>query len=274
MRLAKALFNFYLEASMHVALSATALVGITALSVPLPWNVSLLGFVFFGTVVYYNFVKYGVGAKKYLVVSTSYHKRIQGFSFVCLGIAFYFLSCLSWDIWGAVAVLGLLAALYAVPVLPHKGNLRGWGGLKIYIVALVWTGVTVGLPLIAAQRAMTWDLWVLVVQRFVLVTVLMLPFEIRDLPQDDKRLRTLPQVLGVRNTQRLGVVLVGVFFVLTLLYRELSSLVLGVYAVLSVLLAWACWSASAKQSRYFASFWVEGIPIVGLALLGVAQQYL
>lgn len=272
MQIVKTLFNFYLDASIHVALAATSLVGATVLLAHLPWKVSLLAFVFFSTIVCYNFVKYGVDAYMYFVVPNKNHKPIQWFSFGCFGFALYFLSCLSWDIWIAVGVLSFFVALYALPVLPHAQNLRSWGGLKIYSVALVWTGVTVGLPLMVAHRSMTWDMWVLVVQRFILIMVLLLPFEIRDLRWDDKRLKTLPQVLGIRNTQRLGFVLAVVFFVLTLLKRELFFLEIEMHAVLSMLLIGGCLSKNKMQSPYFASFWVEGIPIGWVGLLGLAKH--
>ena len=198
---------------------------------------------------------------------------IQPCTLICLGFALYFLSRFSVDIWVAVAVLSLLSILYAVPLSPRTRTLRRWVGLKIYIVALVWTGVTAGLPLIASHYSMRWDLWVLVVQRFILIVALMIPFEIRDLPQDDTRLRTLPQVLGVQNTQRLGVVLALAFLVLTFLKQEVTSSEIGMRAVLSVLLVWVCSSAHRMQFRYFAAFWVEGIPIGWLGVLALAECY-
>lgn len=273
MRIVKVLFDFYLEASIHVALAATALTGATVLLAHLPWNVPLLAFVFFSTVVCYNLIRYGVKTNTYFVVSKRYRTMIQPCTLICLGFALYFLSRFSVDIWVAVAVLSLLSILYAVPLSPRTRTLRRWVGLKIYIVALVWTGVTAGLPLIASHYSMRWDLWVLVVQRFILIVALMIPFEIRDLPQDDTRLRTLPQVLGVQNTQRLGVVLALAFLVLTFLKQEVTSSEIGMRAVLSVLLVWVCSSAHRMQFRYFAAFWVEGIPIGWLGVLALAECY-
>lgn len=273
MRIVKVLFDFYLESNIHVALAATALTGATVLLAHLPWNVSLLAFVFFSTVVCYNLIRYGVKTDAYFVVSKRYRTIIQPCTLVCLGFALYFLSRFSGDIWVAVVVLSVLSILYAVPLSPRIHTLRHWGGLKVYIVALVWTGVTAGLPLIASRCSMHWDLWVLVVQRFILIVVLMIPFEIRDLPQDDTRLRTLPQVLGVQNTQRLGIVLTVAFLILTFLKQEVTSLEIGMRAVLSVLLVWVCSSAHWMRSRYFAAFWVEGIPIGWLGVLALAERY-
>lgn len=273
MPFAQQLFTFYLKASIHVALAATALAGATMVLLPLAGNGLLLAFVFFSTVVGYNFVKYGVEAHKYATHSRRYYKRIQHFSLLCAAAALYCLSGLSVAVWAAVGVLGLLSLLYAVPLWPGTQNLRSLGGLKIYLVALVWTGVTVALPLIAAQRAVHWQVWVLALQRFVLVLVLLLPFEIRDLPKDDRRLRTLPQVLGVKNTQRLGVVLALVVFALTFLKQEFTPLEVVLRAVLSGLLVAVVLFQNKSQSPYFVSFWVEGIPIGWLGLLGLAELF-
>lgn len=271
MPFAQQLFTFYLKASIHVALAATALAGATMVLLPLPGNGLLLAFVFFSTVVGYNFVKYGVEAHKYPIASRRYYKTIQRFSLLCAGAALYCLSQLSVAVWAAVGVLGLLSLLYAVPLWPGARNLRSLGGLKIYLVALVWTGVTVVLPFIAAQHAIHWNVGILALQRFVLVLVLLLPFEIRDLPKDDTRLCTLPQILGVKNTQRLGIVLALVLFALTLLKQELTLLEVVLRAVLSVLLVAVGLSQNKSQSPYFVSFWVEGIPIAWLGALALAE---
>ena len=212
MKTLKSIFDFYLDASIHVALAVLSLAGVTFHLLGISSDIDLLGFIFFGVIVCYNFIKYGVEAYKYLIVSNAYHKIIQIFSFASFGFALYFLLQLDAKIWWATVILGLLSALYAVPFLPSAKNLRSLGGLKIYIVAFVWAGFTVLLPVLDVQMPIGWDFWVLFLQRVLLVLVLIIPFEIRDMQWDDKDLRTLPQVLGVRRTQNLGIVLAVVFF--------------------------------------------------------------
>ena len=84
------LLDFYLDASIHVALAVTALVLVTYLFLNIPVENPLLGFSFFSSIVCYNFIKYGVEAKKYLIVSKTYHKRIQTFSFLSFFPAIWF----------------------------------------------------------------------------------------------------------------------------------------------------------------------------------------
>ena len=141
MRTLKAIFDFYLDASIHVAVAVISMAGVTFHLLGSSSDIDLLGFIFFSVIVCYNFIKYGVEAYKYLIVSNAYHKIIQIFSFVSFAFAIYFLLRLDEEIWVATLVLGVLSALYAVPLLPRAKNLRNLAGLKIYIVAFVWAGL-------------------------------------------------------------------------------------------------------------------------------------
>ncbi|WP_420604224.1 hypothetical protein [Flagellimonas sp.] len=272
MRTLDFIFNFYLNASVHVALSVLALLGITSLFLEVPFNFFLFGFVFFSTIVCYNFVKYGVEAKKYLVVASTYHKNIQFFSFFCFVLAIYFLINLDKKIWIAVLCLGLISTLYAIPFLPKAKNLRNLGGFKIYIVALVWVGFTVLLPILDNDLDINWDLKISFLQRFILVVALILPFEIRDLQWDDPQIKTLPQVFGIYKTRMLGIALTIVFFVLTFLKDNLIGMEILMRLLISSLLIIVFLQKGRMQRRYFASFWVEGIPILCFGIFWVLRN--
>ncbi len=268
MRTAKFLFNLYLDASFHVSLAVASFTVITYCFLGVFYDFYLLGFVFFATVVCYNFVKYGVEAHKYLVVSNQYHRIIQILSFISFGMAIYFLWHLSTTVWIAVTGLGLISTLYAVPMLPNAKNLRSLGGFKIYVIAFVWTGFTTLLPVLNAYMEPNWDVGILCLQRFILVLVLIIPFEIRDMKWDDSALKTLPQVIGPRKTQNLGLVLLGIFFLLTFLKDTLNTEEIVFRLLLVFFLVPFFLVNQTKQSKYFSSFWVEGMPILwALAIL-------
>ncbi|MDC6385958.1 hypothetical protein D2V93_10465 [Flagellimonas taeanensis] len=273
MKTLKSIFDFYLDASIHVALAVLSLAGVTFHLLGISSDIDLLGFIFFGVIVCYNFIKYGVEAYKYLIVSNAYHKVIQVFSFVSFGFSLYFLLQLDAMIWWATGILGLLSALYAVPFLPSTKNLRSLGGLKIYIVAIVWAGFTVLLPVLDAQMPINWDFWVLFLQRMVLVLVLIIPFEIRDLQWDDKDLRTLPQVLGVRRARNLGIVLSVVFFLLTFLKDEIHQVEVILRLTLTVVLIFVLIANEKMKSRYFVSFWVEAIPVFWFGMFWWVERF-
>lgn len=273
MKVLKSIFDFYLDASIHVALAVLSLAGVTFHLLGISSDIDLLGFIFFGVIVCYNFIKYGVEAYKYLIVSNAYHKIIQAFSFVSFGFALYFLVQLDVKIWWATAVLGFLSALYAVPFLPSAKNLRSLGGLKIYIVAFVWAGFTVLLPVLDTQMSLDWDFWILFLQRFLLVLVLIIPFEIRDMQWDDKALRTLPQVLGIRLTLNLGIVLAVVFFLLTFLKDSAHQVEIVLRFGLTMVIIFVLLATKRMKSKYFVSFWVEAIPIFWFGMFWWIERF-
>nr|WP_321410826.1 hypothetical protein [uncultured Allomuricauda sp.] len=273
MRTLKAIFDFYLDASVHVAVAVISMAGVTFHLLGSSSDINLLGFVFFSVIVCYNFIKYGVEAYKYLVVSNAYHKVIQMFSFVSFAFAVYFLLQLNGDIWIATAVFGVLSALYAVPLLPSAKNLRNLGGLKIYIVAFVWAGFSVLLPVLDAKMTLDWDVAVTFIQRMLLVLVLILPFEIRDLQWDDKSLRTLPQVLGVKRTTKLGVGLILIFFLMTFLKDSIHQNEITLRFILSTVLIFVLISKKRMESKYFVMFWVEAIPIFWFCMFWWTENY-
>ena len=273
MRTLKAIFDFYLDASIHVAVAVISMAGVPFHLLGSSSDVNLMGFIFFSVIVCYNFIKYGVEAYKYLIVSNAYHKIIQLFSFVSFAFAVYFLLQLNRDIWIATTILGVLSALYAVPLLPSANNLRNLAGLKIYIVAFVWAGFSVLLPVLDAKMTLDWDFAVTFIQRMLLVLILILPFEIRDLQWDDKSLRTLPQVLGIKNATRLGIGLILIFFLMTFLKDEIHQNEIPLRLILSAVLVFILISKKRMQSKYFVMFWVEAIPIFWFSLFWFVKEF-
>ncbi len=261
MKFLKRIFNFYLDASIHVGLAVFALLKVTSILFKVELSNHLSFFVFLGTIVCYNFIKYGVEAGKYILVNNRYHKSIQIFSLVAFVFGCYHGYFLSIDSWLIILILTGLTGLYALPVLPQSNNLRSLGGLKIFLVAIVWSGITVVLPYTEISRILVWNDWVEVVQRLLLVLVLMIPFEIRDLAYDKPELKTIPQRIGVTKTKIFGSFLVLFFFFLTFLKDDISELELIAKAVLFLILGGLMIITKRDQTRYFASFWVEFVPI-------------
>ena len=267
MRILFRLFNFYLDASIHVALAILALVHVTSLTLNITMDIHLMWFLFFGSIACYNFVKYGVEAEKYILVTNLHQKHIQWLSFMVLVAAGYHAYFLSMQVNFAIAVLVVLTGLYAIPVLPHTKNLRSLGGLKIYVVAAVWAGATVILPVVAAEKVISWDIRVETLQRFLFVLILLVPFEIRDLAYDSPELRTLPQRFGIRTTKIIGAFAIVAFYLMTLLKEYISSTEIAVNGIISLILVILIWLTRKGRSVYFASFLVEAVPILWWGLL-------
>lgn len=273
MKLLEKLFDFYLDASIHVALAVFCLIQVTVVFLNISPNRHLSLYIFFGTIAGYNFIKYGVEAKKYILVANGYHKNIQFFSFACLGIAIYQAYFLNLQTWVAIGVLLILTGLYALPILPMGIKLRSHGLIKVALVGLIWTGITVVLPVLAINEPISWDFAVEAIQRFALVIVLLLPFEIRDLDYDSPDLHTLPQRFGVANTKILGAFVTFLFFSLTFLKDELSTIEAISCGILFLTLGFMMYITKRNQARYFASFWVEAIPIFWWGIVWCLYTY-
>ncbi|GAA4293533.1 hypothetical protein GCM10023163_10720 [Aestuariibaculum suncheonense] len=168
---------------------------------------------------------------------------------------------------------GVVTFFYAIPFLPKrfyldsKQNLRNIGGLKVYLIALVWSGVTVFLPVINSHYSIDADVILTAIQRLIFIIVIMLPFEIRDLSYDSLRLATIPQKMGVQQTKVMGMVLLGIFYALEFFKDNMVSGSLLVMFLISAVTLYFVKHAEVKQGQYYSSFWVEGLPILWLLLL-------
>lgn len=267
MKVLQRIFDFYLDASIHVAFGVLALLHITGYTLKVPINPHLGGFLFFGTIACYNFVKYGVEAEKYILMVDRYHKKIQAASFIALGLSLYNGYFLNSKVWIAVLCLSCCVGLYALPVLPKAKNLRSWGGMKIFVVAFVWAVTTVMLPVLEEKYSFFWDVYIETVQRFLFVLIVMLPFEIRDLAYDAPELKTLPQRVGVTATKIFGSLLALPFFFIVFFKDVLSPQEAIATGIMFLVLGSLMFVTKRKQNKYFASFWVEFLPLLWWGLL-------
>ena len=264
----KQLLNFYINSSIHVALSVFSLTWITLLSLDLSYSESVLYFVFYASITGYNFVKYFGVAKFRHRRLANWLKLIQILSFICFILMCYYAIQLKLNTHIFIFGFALLTILYAIPVFSKKNNtLRNIGGLKVYIIALVWTGVTVFVPLINSNYNIDTDVVILAMQRFLYVLVLMLPFEIRDLKYDNLKLSTIPQKLGLKKTKGLGVLFLGMLFLLEFFKDTTNQENITVLLIILLITGFFVLFSKIEQQKYYSSFWVESLPILWLILL-------
>ena len=148
-------------------------------------------------------------------------------------------------------------------------NLRATKGLKIYLVALVWTLITVLLPLQFYKDLGLLFILLIFIQIFIYVLIVIIPFEIRDIDIDDTRLSTIPQKIGIRNTKILGFIMILFFLLIEFLKIKLNAidnLSLDIF-IISFLMIFLIINSKKRQSKFYSSFWVEGIPVLWVLLL-------
>ena len=273
MKYLKNAFELYLNSSIHVSLAVVSFCLISYLhyNVTIAWD--LIFFIFFASVSGYNFVKYAGIAKLYHLRLARNLRLIQIFSLLCFtGLVFFsfklkFVSLL------IVGIMGMVTFFYAFPVLSKRRNLRSLPGIKIFIIAFVWAGTTVALPLSSLPNIEFHSQFIEFTQRLLFVIVLILPFEIRDLHYDDQKLGTIPQIIGVQKTKFLGIILLCIIAVIELFQiKIIGKNILPLFASL-MLTGIFLWKSKINQKEFFSSFWVESIPIVYFVLELVSRDY-
>lgn len=170
-----------------------------------------------------------------------------------------------WRYISALLPMAALALLYSWPLVPWRGQrraLREVPLLKGFLIAGVWSAITVGLPAEALQRPLA-EVVGLLAQRFCLVLALTIVFDIRDLSRDRAaNTRTFPVVLGVGGAK--AVALACLAGAMTLGFERGApplGLALTALAAAAVILL-----AEERRSDYFFAFLADGVLLVPAVL--------
>jgi hypothetical protein len=156
----------------------------------------------------------------------------------------------------------LATSLYISPFKMWRLNLRDVPGIKLFLIAFSWAGVTVLFPIIQNDVEISKNIMLLFFERFLFIVAITIPFDIRDIDYDNPKLFTLPQVIGIKKSKLVGIISLTLFFLMEL-YRSFNSgnsiLVIFIVSIISsIMIAYS----SKDQSNYYSSFWMEGIPII------------
>lgn len=268
MLLLKKYFNFYIYSNIHVAIAVMCLTKITLLQFGIEENLSPL-FVFFSTILSYNAIRF-INIDKIREVSSTWMKSHRAALITLNTISFLGLIIIAYQLKfeSLVVLLPFLLAtsLYVTPFRLWKLNLRDVPGLKLFLIAFSWAGVTVLFPIVQNELSIDENVILLFFERFLFVVAITIPFDIRDIDYDNPKLFTLPQVIGIRKSKIVGIISI-VLFLLIGYYRfkafENSILVIFLVTIISSLLIGF---SSKNQSNYYSSFWLEGIPIIWFIL--------
>ena len=258
----KRFFKFYINSSLHVACSVLALCHITLLKTNYSTNFFFLFALFFATVFGYNFVKYFGLAKFHYRSLTTKLKEIQILSAMCV---FGFIICffhLKETVQWSLFFLGIITFFYAIPIYwMSSKSLRRISGLKIYIIAFVWAITTALLPQLHSGLQFLEINYLWVLERFVFIFVLMLPFEIRDMNFDDLKLSTIPQKIGLIKTKKLGYFGILVLISFLFLNDSTSKTEIITTLLMLLLLSYFITKSRPENSFYYTAFWIEALPV-------------
>ena len=157
--------------------------------------------------------------------------------------------------------LAALALLYSWPLGRWQGRpraLREVPLLKGFLIASVWTAVTAGLPMLVLHQPLA-AIAGLLGQRFCLILVITIVFDIRDYGRDRRAgTRTFPGVLGVDRAKWLALLFLAASATLGLA-RGAEPLAVLLPALLTVAVVLA---AEESRGDYFYALLTDGLLLV------------
>ncbi len=272
MKRLNSVFDFYIKSSAHLSICLVTLSLISYNTFDIDINEIILFCSFAATLVVYNYIKFfsisyknNYGKQKSVITI----KIITIFILVILGSLLFYLSY-STIILGSLILMFCLAYVY--PLYGLSKNIRNFGGLKIFIVAICWSATSVLIPVFESSINFEQNSMLIFFQRFFIVFAYTLPFEIRDLKHDLPSLKTIPQIYGIKKTKYIAIASLLIFFMFSIglhiqnpvfFYSELSIVIICAGLILF---------SNENQQRYFASFFVESVPIFWLVIILVFKN--
>jgi hypothetical protein len=258
--------DFYIFSNIHVSFVAFFLVKITLITIGISENISAW-FVFFSTLLSYNIIRflrvsdiknwYNLWIKQHL-------KMLYSISIISVIALVYLTFQLRLKAILILIPFSLATLFYVFPL--KRYSLRNVAGLKLFLIAFSWAGITVLFPLVQNYMSLRSVDWIVFIQRFLIIIVLTIPFDIRDMNYDVSKLKTLPQQLGIQKTKHFGLVLLIVFFFLEFI-KPVEEKQLIIVLLISFLSGFILLKATNTQNKYYSALFVEAIPIVWYLLM-------
>jgi len=277
-------FDFLLFSNLFMALCAIAQAMVTFMLIDAKPAYPVLAILFLSTLFIYNFSILVTGAKD---TECSPFKRVRWFfahyklmvsitvvSAMLLLPLFFLVSAQSRLLLVFLSILSLGYGLPLFSVGKQKFGLRNIPGLKLLLIGLTWALSIVLLPILEVQHIHhitipKTDILLLTAKRFLFITAMAIPFDIRDLFQDRKLgLKTVPVVFGEQNAYLLCQILLAGYLVLLFLFRNHGFDTNFFALTLTILLAgWLIFRSKFEKNEYYYFFYVDGVLILQYVLM-------
>lgn len=279
-----AVLDFLLFSNIFIAFCAVAQGMVSYYLLKLAPDKYVLAFLFFSTLLVYNLSMLLAKPKDPL---QSPFKRVRWiFSHHRLTISITLISCLciiplglwylSFQAQLLMVFVGILALAYNFPFLKlndKKIGLRNIPGIKLFLIALVWSLSCVLLPIVQVESTFgisvtLSETLLLVAKRFLFICAITIPFDIRDLFQDKLyELKTIPVILGEKKAWIFCQAFLIIYLILLILFTKNIDLdVIGL--TLTILLTgWLIFKSNLKKNEYYYFFFLDGTMILQFAIL-------
>jgi len=150
---------------------------------------NLLAYIFFASICSYSFHWYLTKPNNIFNTRNNWNQSNKKLLFILFLVSspfvFYFtFHLLKYFLW--LSFVGLMTFLYTAPKIPHPlfKNLKKIAVGKTIFLSLVWTMVTVMLPIAVGEKKINWAIVIFFINRFFLIYSICILFDWRDREQD------------------------------------------------------------------------------------------
>ncbi|MGI4749579.1 MAG: UbiA family prenyltransferase [Janthinobacterium lividum] len=277
-------FDFLLFSNMFMALCAVAQAMVTFLLIDSKPIYPVLAILFLSTLCIYNF---SILLSKPSHPENSPFKRVRWFfAYYRLMIAITVISAiLLLPLFFLVSLqsklllifLSVLSFGYGLPMFTsgsQRFGLRNIPGLKLFLIGFTWALSIVLLPVFEVEHLhhiniADTHILLLSAKRFLFITAMAIPFDIRDLFQDRKfGLKTIPVVFGEKNAYLLCQLLLIIYLILLFLFRDHGFDHNFFALTITIILAgWLIFRFKFEKNEYYYFFCVDGVLILQWVLM-------
>lgn len=278
------ILDFLLFSNLFIAICAVAQGLVTYHLLNVKPDKYILAIIFFGTIGVYNFSMLLSKPKnpensKFVRVRWifSHHRLIISITLISvlclvpLGLLYLSIEAKLLMIFTALLALG-----YNIPFLTlnnQKIGLRNIPGIKLFLIALVWSVSCVLLPVVELEHnyqinISSAETLLLVAKRFMFIAAITIPFDIRDLFQDKLyALKTIPVMLGEKKAYIFcQFLLLGYLALLLLFSRTINAEIIGLTLTL-FLTGWLILKSNIKKNEYYYFFYLDGTMLLQYLML-------
>jgi len=166
----------------------------------------------------------------------------------------------------AIIFSGIISILYPF-------FLRKMPFFKILIISLVWTISTMLLLVLEENIVFSSNIVFHLIRRFLFVFAIAIPFDIRDLRFDSKKLKTIPIIFGVSKSKL--ICFVSLFLIVIISIFQFLNYNLRIEFLIAIILSCIVSSifinkSDEKKSDSFFSFWIESLSVFHYLFLAIS----
>lgn len=264
--------RLFVFSNLFIACAAGLMMMQSCMILKLPAS-DLAWLTFFGTLFLYNFHRLYRFRKSRLVNASRYQWVIDHRPLLVIltiiGVigASYFAQQLKLQSFVFLFLLAIIALGYVIEFIGKKPNrkaLRDVPGLKIFLVAVVWSAFAVVLPAVQFDKYNP-SLTLIFFEKCFFIFAITVPFDIRDQHFDKAHQKTLPQQLGTNGAVASG--LIGILISITLCIVVFKQGTYNIPYLISqivayVFSAWLIFLSKKTRNELFYSFLVDGTIVV------------